>query len=182
MGEFLSTLINVLNYAWPFREVEGWERGVYTVFGKPWKQVGAGRWPVVPYFMDVRAVSMVPAVVQTPLQFVTLASGTTASFSASAVVHVEDVQKAIFEVDDYRETTQELASAILAQELAEAKADRFETAIKRRNLMSELQAALDQQTSIYGVRVTALRFNNFSTNLRIYRLVQDSATLQTASW
>lgn len=182
MANWFDALINAFTYCWPFREVEGWERGVYTFFGKPWRDVGPGRWPVVPYFMDVRAVSVVPAVIQTPLQFVTLSNGKVVSFSASAVVEVEDARKAIFDVDDYKETTQELTAAVLAQELAEASPDRFDTARKRRNLTADLAAALDGQTAGYGVRVRTVRLNNFAIDLRVFRLVQDSATLQPISW
>lgn len=182
MGDLFRILIDIFQYLWPFREVEGWERGIYTVLGKPWRGVGPGRWPVVPYFMNVHAVSVVPGIVRTPLQFVTLSNGSVASFSASAVVQVEDPRTAIFAVDDYGETTQELISAVLSQELAEVDPDRFSTARKRKNLLDELGRTLDGLTLAYGIRVKALRFNNFALNLRLFRLVQDSATVQDRTW
>jgi hypothetical protein len=182
MGDLVQLVLDALQYAWPFREVEGWQRGVYTVLGSAWREVGPGRWPVIPYFMDVRAISVVSGVVRTPLQFVTLSNGEVASFSASATVQVEDARAAIFEVDDYSETTQELISAVLSQELAEVDPERFGTARRRKNLLDELGHRLDVQTVTFGVRVTALRFNNFAIGIRLFRLVQDSATLQDRSW
>lgn len=178
MNDLLQTLIAVLQYSWPFRAVESWERGVYFVFGYRWRVVGPGRWPIVPFFMDVRPVSIVPAVLGTPLLTITLRDGRTLTFSAAATVCVTDAWKA-FEVDDYDETTRELVGARLAEKLAEVDAARVDPD-NRRRLMGDLIRWLNDETKEYGVAVRALRFTNFSVNLRTYRILTDTAVAADA--
>ena len=182
MGDFLRIILDSIQYLWPFRPVEAWERGAYFVLNRPRWRVGPGYWPMVPYFSDVKAVSVAPAIIRTPLQIVTLVSGKTLAFSASATVQVEDVVSALVDVDSYEETTGELISGALAERLAKVDPERFETAVRRRNLLQELASDLDEECLAFGVRVRALRFNNFAINLKTYRLLTDSATLLEKVW
>lgn len=179
MADLLQVIVNIVQFLWPFREVEQWERGVYYVFGHYWITVGPGRWPVIPYFMDVRAVSIVPAIVTTPMLTITLTDGRTLTFSAAATVEVADAADALNLIDDYTETTQELLGARIAEKLAEVDAGRLDTGSRKR-LLTDLTRWIDDETRQYGVRVTALRFTNFAVNLRTYRLLTDSAVPATA--
>lgn len=180
MGELLNVLIQIFQFVWPFRPVEHWERGVVYLFGKYWRMVGPGRWPVVPFFMDVRAVSVVPAILATPLLTITLKDGRTLTFSAAATVYVEDPAQALNAIDDFQTTTQELLGARIAEKLAEVDAARLDTGARKR-LLSDLTRWLDEETILYGVRVTTLRFTNFAVNLKSYRLLMD-ASLPATNW
>jgi hypothetical protein len=180
VGELVQLLIQIAEFAWPFRAVEQWEVGCYFVLGRYWRTVGPGRWPVLPFFMDVRAVSTVPAIVGTPLLTITLTNSDTLTFSAAATVRVDDAAAALNRIDDYTQTTQELLGATLAARLADVEATRLDAAGRRR-LLTDLVRWLDAETREYGVRVIGLRFTNFAINLRSYRLLIDAA-LPATGW
>lgn len=180
--QLFQFLIDLLREVWPFRSVAGWERGVMTVFQRPWRDLGPGIYPVIPYVMDVVSTSTVPAIVTTPLLNVVLSDGRRLSFSASAVVQVVDVRRAIFAIDDHRETALEDIASLLADQLADVDPERFQTPRKRRNLMKELVQTLNESTQPYGVTVQEIRFQNWILDIRTYRVLTDSATSGSTNW
>lgn len=180
MSELVRLVLDVAKFLWPLRPVEQWEIGVYYILGRAYWEVGPGRWPVIPYFMDVRAVSVVPALVSTPLQTITLRDGTSLTFGATATVRVERAADAINLVNDYNETTVELVASVLAERLAKVDANRLDPE-RRGRLMADLLQWLDAETGQFGVRVLALRFTNFALNVRTYRLLMDTSQLPEAA-
>lgn len=180
MGELVRLVFDFIEFLWPFRAVEQWERGVYYFFGKCWRTVGPGRWPVIPYFMEVRAVGIAPSIVGTPLLTITLKNGDALTFSVAATVFVEDAAAALNKIEDYEETTQELLGARVAEKLAEVDPNRIDSGSRRR-LATDLARWLDEETVEYGVRVTALRFTNFVVNVRTYRFLTDTS-LPALAW
>jgi regulator of protease activity HflC (stomatin/prohibitin superfamily) len=183
LSDLLQTIVGIAQYLWPFREVQHWERGAYMFFGRVFAVVGPGRWPVVPYFMDVIAVTTVPAIISTPLQTITLSDGhSTLTYSASALVRVIDVRAALVNIDSYEQTSQELLAAELAKELADADADRL-TSDKRGRLITTIKNRISSETEKFGVVCEGLFFTNYAINLRTYRLLVDNATqTTTAGW
>jgi len=179
MTNFLQTLLVALEYAWPFRAVEAWERGVYFVLGKRWRVVGPGRWPVIPFFMDVRAVPVVPGLLGTPLQNITLADGRVVVFSAIATAVVVDPWRA-FDVDEYTESTQELVAACIAERLMDVGSTRIDKE-RRNRLIADLVRWVNDETMKFGVAVMAIRFNNLLFNVKTYRVLTDKA-LASTSW
>jgi regulator of protease activity HflC (stomatin/prohibitin superfamily) len=63
MGDFVRALIDIIQFVWPFRVVDQWEKGGYYVCGRWWKEMGPGLKVVVPWFTHVEPVSIVPALV-----------------------------------------------------------------------------------------------------------------------
>lgn len=182
MSNWLSVLIDAIQYLWPFRAVEHWQRGVYYWLGKSFKVVGPGRWPVIPFFMDVREVNVVPSIFATPLQIVGLRDGKTLTFSATVTVVVEDAEAALNNVERYEETTLELVSGVLGERLADVDPERFDPGYgKRSRLLEELRNEIDQQTRAWGVRITGVRFTNFAVGVKAYRFLTEWATLRTGN-
>lgn len=180
MGDFLRLLIDAAQFLWPLRLVEQWEVGVCYVFGRYWRTVGPGAYFVIPWFMEVRSVGIVPAIYTTPLQNVTLRDGRALSFSATITVQVEDAAKALNDVDQWPETTVELLCGMLSERMADVEPTRLDPARgKRDRLLEELRTDADDQTQVFGVRVKAIRFSNFTVGIRTYRLVMDKATLMS---
>lgn len=178
MADFLRLVLDAIQFVWPFRIVQQWQRGGYYVFGRWWREVGPGLYPILPWFTELREESIVPAVVSTGRQDITLQDGTLLSFSASATVRVFDINLAINSVDSYTETTQELIAAILAEKLAEVDAVRI-TPDKRGRLISDLRRWVDTEARVFGVEVSKLRFNSFVTNIPVLRLLQDTGNSLT---
>lgn len=175
MGEFLRALIDAAAYIWPFRIVKPWERGGFLVCGHWWKEVGPGIYPVVPWFMDVHAISVAEAICGTGRQDITLSDGSTLSFAASATARVCNVKLAVCSVDEYQTTTQELLAAVLADKLAEVDAGRL-TSEKRGRLFADLKRWVAEEAKGYGVEVSKVRFTSFVLNVKTHRLLIDQST------
>jgi regulator of protease activity HflC (stomatin/prohibitin superfamily) len=178
MLNWVQTLITVFQYLWPFRAVEQWERGVYYFFGRAFTEVGPGRWPVIPYFMDVMGVGIVPADIGSPLLTVTTVDGNTLTFSVAATVQVFDATKAANEIHDVQSTTLERLGALCAARLAEVSPERV-APDNRRRLLGDLKRHVNAELGVFGVRVNALRFTNFGVNLRTFRLLTDTAMVSS---
>lgn len=179
MGELVRLVIDTIAYVWPFRIVRPWERAGFMVLGKWWKEIGPGLYIIVPFFMDVHAVSVAEAIAGTPRLDITLTDGRTLSFSATCTAHIEDVRKAVCDVDDFATTTQELLASVLADKLADVDVERLSPQ-KRGRLFADLRRWVADEAAKYGVAVTAIRFTSFVVGARTYRHLVDQS--QPAAW
>lgn len=179
MGDLVRLVIEIMQLLWPFRMVEQWENGALYACGRYWKTLGPGTYPVVPWFMVMRTANMVPAILGTGRQDITLKDGKVLSFAATATVKVIDVALAFNSIDNYHETTQELMASFLAEQLAEVDADRLSPE-KRSRFFTTLEKKLADQTAKYGVELTNLRFTSFVLNARTYPLLMDTNAI--ANW
>lgn len=181
MGDFLRILLDSISYLWPFRIVAQYERGVYTVCGRrvaiprrlggPDAKCGVP-WPIIPFFTDVKTVTVVRSTLTTPLQTITCQDGGTLTFSASAQVEVEDANLAFNAVHDWEETTAEDVAAVLAEKLAAVPVAKLEPDARAR-LIGDCRRALTAQVRDYGITILSLRFNNFVRNIRVFRIFND---------
>lgn len=172
MSDFLKIILDSINFLWPFRRVEQWEVGGYYVFGRWYREVGPGVWPIVPWFCDVITCSTAEAIVGTGRQDITLQDKSMLSFAATAVVRVVDAYKALNLVDQYHQTMQELLSSALADKLATVDPARFEPE-KRGRLAADLQRWVAEEAIQYGIEVKKVRFTSFLTNVKSHRLIID---------
>jgi regulator of protease activity HflC (stomatin/prohibitin superfamily) len=175
MGDFVRLIIDTIQFAWPFRTVERWERALYVVCGRWIWEVGPGVYPILWFFCRVIPVSMADAVLGTPRLDVTLTDGSVLSLQAMATVRVKDATKAITAVDEYATTTQELLAAVVSDKLAEVNAERLEPE-KRRRLLADLRRWVSEETEPYGVEIVAVRFSSFVLRARVHRLLIDQAS------
>lgn len=172
MSEFLRLALDSIAYLWPFRVVMEWERCAYYVCGHFWKTMGPGLKIVVPFFTELQQEGVVPTVFVTPLQSIMLKDGGTLTFSATITLSVVDLGKAYNSVMKWEQTALELASGLLAEKLADTDTGLFEPE-KRGRLVAGCRTAIGNALADYGVKVSALRFNNFVRNMRVYRLFND---------
>lgn len=172
MSEFLRVLLEFVEFLWPIRRVEQWEMGGYYIFGRWYCEVGPGVWPIVPWFCDVKTISVAEAIVGTGRQDITLSDKSMLSFSATATVRVKDIHLALNSVEAYTETTRELLASVLAERLAEVDAVRLEPE-KRKRLFSDLQRWVADEAAAYGIEVSKVRFTSFIVNAKAHRLIID---------
>lgn len=172
MSDFLRLVLDSIEYLWPLRRVRLYQRGLYTICGKWQWLVGPGVWPILPWFCEVDAESVVKGVVQTPRLDITLSDGALLSCMASGVVQVSDLRLAVNNVDAYMESAQELFAAIVADKLAEVDASRVSYE-KRGRLLSDLKKWVNAEAGEFGIEFTRLRFTTFVLNPRTYRLLGD---------
>lgn len=171
---FVQSIIELLKSFWPFAIVKEWESGEYYVLGKHWKTFTPGLLFVPPWFCEVYVVSVKPSPISTPRMDLTLKSGAQLSFTATAVMQVEHAANALNEIDDYRESTQEILGAVLADRLSRIAEDKLD-AENRASLLRDLRDRVDAETSVFGVRARSVRFTTFVVNPKQIRLLQDGA-------
>lgn len=75
-------------------------------------------------------------------------------------------------MDSYTETSREALSAVLADRLASVDAERL-TPEKRGRLMADLTRWVNEETSVYGIESSQVRFVTFVRNARTLRIMQD---------
>jgi regulator of protease activity HflC (stomatin/prohibitin superfamily) len=169
VAEFLRLLLDAIQYIWPFRMVRTGEVGVFFVLGRARRMVAPGVYPVLWWFMDVRAVPVKRDNYETLLQTITLKNEDTLTFNATVSFIITNSMLALTEVQRYDETATEDAAAVLADTLADLDVGRLDPA-KRRGLLRTCTAAVNAVVEPYGVHVESLRFNNFVHNIKTYRL------------
>lgn len=175
---WFDRFIDSIKYLWPLRIVMEWERCNYYWCGRFWRTMGPGLKIVPPFFAEIRYESVVPTIFVTPMQSIMLKHGGTLTFSATITLSVVDLDKAFNKVEKWAQTSTELASGLLADKLADSDSGLFEPE-KRGRLIGACKQSLNAALAEYGVKVHALRFNNFVQNVRIYRLFNDNAYIST---
>jgi regulator of protease activity HflC (stomatin/prohibitin superfamily) len=181
VGDLLRAIVEIVQYIWPLRLVHTWEGGGYYVFGRWWKEVGPGIYFIVPFFSDVKTISVASAIVGTGRQDITLLDGTTLSFSATVWAKIVDVYKAFNLVDEPTSTTQELLASLLADTLAETPVDRLRgSKRKTNNLFKDLEEQLKREALEFGVEIHELRFTSFVLGVKTHRFLIDQAPI--ANW
>jgi regulator of protease activity HflC (stomatin/prohibitin superfamily) len=179
MGDFLRIILDSIAFCWPGRIVETWERGGWYVCGRWWKDVGPGCYFLVPWFMEIRSVSIAPAPVVSGRQDITLSDNSVLSFDAVATMRVVDVRAALNDIEDYHHSTITTLGAVLSDKLAEVDVARLEWE-KRGRLFTSLEKWVGQETAQFGVETTNLRFTSFVLRAKVHRLLLDQSAL--AQW
>lgn len=169
MGDFLRVVLDSISYLWPFRFVHQYEAGGYYVLGKMhWRVRPGWLYPIVPWFCDVKTLTVVSHRVTGGRQDITMLDGTMLTFEARAAVNVFDVDKALNDVDDMHHAVQLDMGSVLAEKLATEDPDRLRPR-RRGTLFKELTAAVSAATEPYGVRVEDVGFVSFVLRVRAYR-------------
>ncbi len=179
MSDFLRLIGEWIEFLWPLRKVEQWERGLLYRNGRYVRELGPGIYPILPWFHDIKAWSVVPGILQTPRIDITAQDGTMVTLQVSATVRVVDLAQAVNTIDAYMETTQELITAVVAEKLAEVDAARLAPE-KRGRLLADLRRWVAAEALEIGVDVSKLRFTTFVMNPRPFRLLGDAAA--AAPW
>lgn len=183
LGDFLGRIFDAIEYLWPFRIVEQWERGIYSIFGRaqPTWVVQRGIWPVVPFFITLVTKSVAWAPIKGSRQDVTLKDGSHLTFQAGALVRVSDVYKAVVEVEKYEESTIEILEAVFADKLTtEVDPQRLESN-RRGRLLTSLQNWFATDVGRFGIEVDSVWFSMFVHKPKSFRLLGDVAARDTWS-
>lgn len=178
MGELVRLVIDCIAYVWCIRLVQADERAGRFYCGHWWEEIGPGWYWNVPFFMEVKALSISKGIVTTPRLDIPLSDGNRLSFSASATCRVIDVKLALLAMDDYRETTQELLSAVIADKLMDVDAERVTNPEKRGRLFSDLKRWVQDEATEYGLEMTRVRFTSLVVDAPVMRLLNDNGGTQ----
>lgn len=172
MGDFLRLILDSLHYLWPFRVLQQWERGIYTVLGRWVFDIGPGLKVFLPFFTEIYETSMVWDVQHLARHDITTKNGQVLSFEATVTFRVIDARKALMEVHDYDRSVTELAGSLIAESLAEMDPARLAPE-RRRGLVKTIVADVRDEAAAFGVEIQKVRFSSFVLNPRTYRLLME---------
>lgn len=178
MGELVRLILDSIGFLWPIRIVEESERAGRFFCGHWWQEVGPGWYFNVPFFMKVEPLSIAKGIVATPRLDIPLSDGNRLSFSASATCRVVDVKLALLAMDDYKETTQELLSAVIADKLMDVDAERVRNPEKRGRLFSDLRRWVQDEANEFGLEMSRVRFTSLVVDAPVMRLLNDNQGTQ----
>lgn len=178
ISELLTILVQIVTLLWPIRIVEESERAGRFYCGHWWKEVGPGWYWNVPFFMDVKPLSIAKGIVATPRLDIPLSDGNRLTFSVSSTCRVVDVKLALLAMDDYKETTVELLSAVVADKLMDVDAERVKNPEKRGRLFADLKRWVQEEATEYGLEMTRVRFTSLIVDAPAMRLLGEQAASQ----
>ena len=173
-SDLLSIIGQFVHLLWPFHKIEQWDRGMYTVCGRFWKEVGPGVYPTFPWFTEVNSTTMAWRALGTGRHDILTKDGVLLTFEAIALFRVVDLRKAMVVVHDDEHSMLNLLTSVLAERLAEVETERF-APDKRGRLNTSLQTWVAQEAAEFGLEVKWVRFTTFVLNPKTFRLLQESA-------
>lgn len=176
LAELLLKLVELL---WPLRIVAEYEHGCVYRCGKYVRTVGPGCYFVIPWFWSILEINRSRGIISTGRQDITTKDAGTLSYSATAPIWVKDAAVALNEVDEVRETAQELFTSVLSERLADVDANRL-TPESRGRLVSDLQRWANEEARVFGLEFGRVRFTSFLRDPKTFRLLADSQA--AANW
>jgi regulator of protease activity HflC (stomatin/prohibitin superfamily) len=145
----LFIAIVLFSAVWIFRE---YERGVVFFLGRLQKVAGPGFVLIVPGLQKVVRVDLRTVVLEVPTQDVISRDNVSVKVSAVVYFRIVDAEHAVLEVEDYLNATSQLAQTTLRSVLGKHQLD--DMLSEREKLNTDIQQALDVQTTSWGIKVS----------------------------
>ncbi|HLS55934.1 MAG TPA: SPFH domain-containing protein, partial [Zeimonas sp.] len=133
------------------RILREYERGVVFTLGRFTSVKGPGLILLIPYVQQMVRVDQRTMVLDVPTQDVISQDNVSVKVNAVIYFRVVEPQKAVIQVENYRQATSELAQTTLRSVLG--KHDLDEMLSERDKLNNDIQDILDAQTDAWGIKV-----------------------------
>ena len=153
-----------------FRE---YERGVVFTLGRFWKVRGPGLVIIIPAIQQVVRVDLRTVVLEVPTQDVISRDNVSVKVSAVVYMRIVDPQKAIIQVEDYRNATSQLAQTMLRSVLGKHQLD--DMLAEREKLNQDIQESLDAQTDSWGIKVSNVEIKQVDLTESMIRAIARQA-------
>ncbi len=132
-----------------FRE---YERGVVFFLGRLQKIAGPGLVLIIPGLQKVVRVDLRTIVLEVPTQDVISRDNVSVKVSAVVYFRIVNAEHAVIEVEDYLNATSQIAQTTLRSVLGKHQLD--DMLSEREKLNTDIQQALDVQTTSWGIKVS----------------------------
>ena len=166
----LFVLYVVAQAIWIFRE---YERGVVFTLGRYTKTIGPGLKFVIPIIQKVVRVDLRVKVEDVPTQDVISRDNVSVKVNAVVYFRVVDPTKAILQVEDFLNATNQLAQTTLRAVLGKHELD--EMLAERETLNLDIQKALDAQTDSWGIKVSNVEIKHVDIDESMVRAIAKQA-------
>ena len=156
-----------------FRILREYERGVVFLLGRFWRVKGPGLIIVIPGVMQMVRVDLRIVVMDVPPQDVISRDNVSVKVNAVVFFRVIDPQRAIIQVEDYYNATNQLAQTTLRSVLGKHELD--EMLAERDKLNTDIQKILDAATDAWGIKVTTVEIKHIDIDPTMVRAIAQQA-------
>ncbi len=150
-----------------------YERGVIFQLGRFWKVKGPGLILVIPVIQQIVRVDLRTLVFDVPTQDVISKDNVSVKVNAVIYFRVLDPQKAIINVENYYDATNQLAQTTLRSVLGQHELD--EMLSERERLNHDIQNILDAQTDVWGIKVANVEIKHVDLDESMIRAIAKQA-------
>lgn len=156
-----------------FRILREYERGVIFLLGRFYRVKGPGLIIVIPLIQQMVRVDIRTVVMDVPTQDVISRDNVSVMVNAVVYYRVVDSQKAIINVENFHDATSQLAQTTLRSVLGQHELD--DMLASRDELNRDIQTILDQQTDIWGIKVSNVEIKHVDLNESMIRAIAKQA-------
>jgi regulator of protease activity HflC (stomatin/prohibitin superfamily) len=151
-------LILLIFFISSIRIVKEYERGVIFRLGRLVGAKGPGLFFILPFADSMVKVDLRTVTYDVPPQEVVTKDNVTVKVNAVVYYRVVDPTKAVTEVYDYKYATAQIAQTTLRSIIGQAELD--EVLSERDKLNIKIQQIIDEATSSWGIKVTAVEIKD----------------------
>ena len=170
-GPILVLLIALLALA--IRILREYERGVVFTLGRFTGVKGPGLILLIPYIQQMVRVDQRTIVFDVPSQDVISRDNVSVKVNAVIYFRVGDAERAVIQVENFRQATSELAQTTLRSVLG--KHDLDEMLSERDKLNHDIQEILDSQTDAWGIKVANVEIKHIDIDESMIRVIARQA-------
>jgi regulator of protease activity HflC (stomatin/prohibitin superfamily) len=172
-GIFFPVIIAIVILLYSFRILREYERGVVFMLGRFWKVKGPGLIIILPFIQQMVRVDLRTRVFDVPPQDVISHDNVSVKVNAVLYFRVIDPEKAILQVEHFFEATSQLAQTTLRSVLGQHDLD--EMLAERGKLNLDIQKILDEQTDVWGIKVSNVELKHIDLNETMIRAIAKQA-------
>jgi regulator of protease activity HflC (stomatin/prohibitin superfamily) len=169
----LIVLIPLLILFYSFKILREYERAVVFQLGRFWKVKGPGLIIIIPIIQQMVRVDLRTRVLDVPEQDVISRDNVSVKVNAVLYFRVVDAQNAIIQVEDFMAATSQLAQTTLRSVLGQHELD--EMLAERDKLNADIQVQLDEQTDVWGIKVSNVELKHVDLNENMIRAIARQA-------
>ena len=155
------------------RILNEYERGVLFTLGRYTGTRGPGLILVIPIVQRMVKMDLRTIVLDVPTQDVISRDNVSVKVNAVLYFRIMDPERAIIKVSDYMAATSQLAQTTLRSVLGKHELD--EMLAERDRLNADVQEILDQQTDVWGIKVTTVEIKDIDLNETMVRAIAKQA-------
>lgn len=155
------------------RILREYERGVVFQLGRFWKVKGPGLIILIPGIQTMVRVDLRTIVMDVPSQDVISQDNVSVRVNAVIFFRVLDPEKAVIQVESYELAISQLAQTTLRSVLGQHDLD--EMLSEREKLNSDIQQILDQQTDVWGIKVSNVEIKHVDLDESMIRAIAKQA-------
>ena len=171
LGSLLVVLAALL--ASSIRILREYERGVVFQLGRFWSVKGPGLIILIPVLQQMVRVDLRTVVHDVPTQDVISRDNVSVKVNAVLYFRVVDPEKAIIQVANFFEATNQLAQTTLRSVLGKHELD--DMLAERERLNIDIQQVLDAQTDTWGIKVSNVEIKHVDLDESMIRAIARQA-------